>query len=139
MRYEEVPKHEHSDIAIHIVESKTDITEALNAHKDDKGDPHEVTKNQVGLSNVENIKVKLDAVTAPTVNDDSGDGYSVGSKWCDVTNDKEYTCLDSTVGAAVWTETTASGATDNDAIHDNVDSEISAITEKTTLVDDDLF
>ncbi len=33
----------------------------------------------------------------------------------------------------------STGVTDSDAIHDNVASEISAITEKTTLVDDDLF
>lgn len=45
---------------------------------------------------------KLDATTSPTVNDDSGDGYSVGSRWVDVTNDKAYICLDAAVGAAVW-------------------------------------
>jgi hypothetical protein len=47
--------------------------------------------------------------TAPTVNDDSGDGYAVGDRWLDETNDKEYACLDATVGAAVWIETTATG------------------------------
>lgn len=50
---------------------------------------------------------KWDAAGAPTVNDDSGDGYAVGSRWIDVTNDKEYICLDATAGAAVWKETTA--------------------------------
>lgn len=39
---------------------------------------------------------------APTVNDDSGDGYGVGDLWLDETNDKAYTCLDAAVGAAVW-------------------------------------
>lgn len=47
--------------------------------------------------------------TAPTVNDDSGDGYAVGDKWLDTTNDKEYVALDVTLGAAVWKETTATG------------------------------
>jgi hypothetical protein len=47
---------------------------------------------------------KYDATTAPTVNDDSGDGYDVGSKWIDETNDKAYICLDATSGAAVWLE-----------------------------------
>lgn len=51
----------------------------------------------------------LAAAVAPAVTDDSGDGYSVGSRWIDTTADKEYVCLDATVGAAVWTETTASG------------------------------
>ncbi len=42
------------------------------------------------------------ATTAPTVNDDSDDGYEVGSQWYDQTGDNMYHCLDATVGAAVW-------------------------------------
>ena len=49
---------------------------------------------------------KLDATAAPTVNNDTDEGYVVGSRWVDVTADKEYVCLDNTDGAAVWTETT---------------------------------
>lgn len=45
---------------------------------------------------------KLDATTAPTVNDDSGEGYSVGSVWIDITNDLIYQATDVTVGSAVW-------------------------------------
>lgn len=56
---------------------------------------------------------KLDATEAPGVGDDSADGYSVGSRWLDVTNDKAYVCLDATEGAAVWTETTQSGGAGN--------------------------
>ena len=48
---------------------------------------------------------KWDATVAPTVNEDSGDGYGVGSVWADVTADKVYTCLDATLTAAVWLET----------------------------------
>lgn len=47
---------------------------------------------------------------APTVNEDAGDGYSVGSHWLDTTNDKGYVCLDSTVGAAVWQQFSGTGA-----------------------------
>lgn len=50
---------------------------------------------------------KLDGTAAPGVGDDSADGYSVGSFWCDVTNDKGYVCLDATEGAAVWREFTS--------------------------------
>lgn len=50
---------------------------------------------------------KWDGTTAPTANEDSGDGYAVGSRWIDTTNDKEYVCLDASSAAAVWTETTA--------------------------------
>ena len=66
-------------------------------------------KTDLSLNYVENLKVKLDATQAPTVNNDVDEGYTVGSRWFDVTNDKEYACLDNTDGAAVWTETTQSG------------------------------
>ena len=49
-------------------------------------------------------KGKKDATTAPTVNDDSGDGYSYGSIWVDRTNDKSYICVDPTPGAAIWNQ-----------------------------------
>jgi hypothetical protein len=45
---------------------------------------------------------KLNATTAPTINDDSGDSYAVGSIWIDTTNDLFYIAVDVTVGAAVW-------------------------------------
>jgi len=61
---------------------------------------------------------KLDATEAPAVGDDEGDGYEVGSRWIDVTNDKEYVCLDATAGAAVWTETTGSGSGISDIVED---------------------
>ena len=42
------------------------------------------------------------ATTNPTVSDDSGDGYSVGSRWVNTSTDTLYECLDASVGAAVW-------------------------------------
>lgn len=51
-------------------------------------------------------KNKVDATTAPTTGDDTGDGYSVGSYWVDVTNDRSYVLTDATLGAAVWVEQT---------------------------------
>ena len=44
----------------------------------------------------------LQAGAAPTANDDSDDGYTVGSIW--YYNDIIYVCSDDTVGAAVWVE-----------------------------------
>ena len=38
----------------------------------------------------------------PTVNDDSGDGYSVGSIWVNTTNDTSFMAVDVTAGAAIW-------------------------------------
>ncbi len=51
----------------------------------------------------------LTAIVAPTVNEDSGDGYSVGSTWVDTITKKAYICVDATVGAAVWGASTTSG------------------------------
>lgn len=51
-----------------------------------------------------------DATVAPTVTDDTSKGYVVDSSWIDVTADKAYICLDPTIGAAVWAETTLDAA-----------------------------
>jgi hypothetical protein len=55
---------------------------------------------KTGAGAYETIKSNLNAAVAPTANDDSGDGYAVGSRWADTTADKEYVCLDATVAAA---------------------------------------
>ena len=57
-----------------------------------------------GLSVLGLPKNNYTATAAPTVNDDSGDGYSAGSQWYDQTNDNMYHCLDATLGAAVWVQ-----------------------------------
>ena len=68
----------------------------LQYHNDARGDARYPIKH-------------IGKTTAPTVDDDSGEGYAVGDRWLDETNDKEYVALDVTVGAAVWTETTSTG------------------------------
>lgn len=50
---------------------------------------------------------KHDAIVDPTGDDDSADGYSVGSIWVNVTDDKVFLCVDSTEGAAVWEQLNA--------------------------------
>lgn len=67
--------------------------------------PHGVTKTQVGLSEVANLKCNYSGTSAPTVNNDSSQGYSIGSRWFDITNKDEYVCLDATTGNAVWKKT----------------------------------
>lgn len=64
---------------------------------------------QGGAIQVASAKNKFDATIAPTTSDDSSAGYSVGSRWINVTADKEYVCLDATASAAVWKETSAKG------------------------------
>lgn len=54
------------------------------------------------LTDTVGVLNKLDGTTAPTANEDVGDGYTIGSVWIDTTNDKTYICVDSTSTAAVW-------------------------------------
>lgn len=42
------------------------------------------------------------AIIAPTVNDDSGDGYAPFSTWIDTVLGDVYMAVDVTVGAAIW-------------------------------------
>ena len=55
------------------------------------------------------LQNNLTAKTEPTVNDDSGDGYAVGSVWINILPEYRtiYACSDATPGAAVWDDVTA--------------------------------
>ena len=59
------------------------------------------TLNSSGVLN------NLTATSAPTVNDDSGDGYAVGSRWRWPARGLEWVADDVSSGAAVWTIVTA--------------------------------
>lgn len=47
-------------------------------------------------------KANRTATANPTVNDDSGDGYSEGSLWVNTNTNTIYFCSDPALGAAVW-------------------------------------
>ena len=65
-------------------------------------------------------KVNYSATGAPAVGDDADDGYSAGSRWVDVTNDKVYVCVDASVGAAVWREYAPATATSGEMVAGSV-------------------
>ncbi|MDQ3803274.1 MAG: hypothetical protein M3416_05405 [Acidobacteriota bacterium] len=62
-------------------------------------------RSALGIDDIATKKSNLAASAAPA-NEDSGDGYAVGSVWIDTTADDAYVCLDASVGAAVWKKTT---------------------------------
>jgi len=47
-------------------------------------------------------KNNITATSNPTVNDDAGDGYSVGSIWVNTTTGRTHFCVGNSTGAAVW-------------------------------------
>jgi len=50
------------------------------------------------------LQNKYDATAAPDANNDSSEGYAVGSEWNDITNNVAYICMDASVGSAVWNQ-----------------------------------
>jgi hypothetical protein len=54
-------------------------------------------------------KVSLAETTDPGATDDSTLGYSVGSRWINTSTDAEFVCVDASIGAAIWKETTVFG------------------------------
>jgi hypothetical protein len=56
------------------------------------------------------LKNNLAATVAPTVNDDSGDGFAAGSLFYNQSTNFLYVCEDATPGAAVWALAAGGGA-----------------------------
>jgi hypothetical protein len=95
----------------HTHSNKSELDLITDGDHDIRTDnPHAVDATDVGLGNVANILNNFSAASAPTVNDDSTAGYSVGSEWIDTTNDEAYKCVGASEGTAVWENTTAGGA-----------------------------
>ena len=56
----------------------------------------------VAASQTSLVKHNFSAGAAPTVNDDTGDGYTEGSIWVNLVSDQAYILVDDTLGAAKW-------------------------------------
>jgi len=59
-----------------------------------------------GGSAVKTLKSEFNQAVDPAVSNDITQGYSVGSRWVNTTLDKEFVCLDTSTGAAVWRTST---------------------------------
>lgn len=53
--------------------------------------------------------VQHQATSNPTINDDIGDGYGVGTIWIDTAADESFILVDSTAGAAIWNQIDGGG------------------------------
>ncbi|MBK8907222.1 MAG: hypothetical protein IPM60_04765 [Rhodospirillales bacterium] len=88
-----------------------DGTYAAASHVDDTGNPHAVTKAQVGLGNVPDLKVNLASSVDPCSTDDADSGYAVGSRWINNSNGTEWVCVDAAAAGAQWIKTTNTAGT----------------------------
>jgi len=66
-------------------------------------------QRRVGVNAYEVVQDNLTAILPPTTDDDSDEGYSLGSPWVDTVEKKIYFCADATPGLAVWKEAGGSG------------------------------
>jgi hypothetical protein len=94
--------HTGTQIATTISDFDNTVTNSTHAGRHDN--PHVVTAAQLGLDNVINILDNWSASIMPTGLNDSSQGYIVGSKWFDTTNNRVYICQSNTLGSAVWLE-----------------------------------
>ncbi len=69
-----------------------------------------LNSSQVGLVNVENLKVNLAAAADPLGTGDIAAGYTIGSRWVNTTTGKEFVKVDANETVGSWKETTATGA-----------------------------
>ena len=62
---------------------------------------------EIGVDVQAFLKHNFSATADPTVDDDSGDGYAVGSVWINTSSTprEAFRCVDATEGAAVWVNT----------------------------------
>jgi len=89
--------------------------------------------NQGAAGNHEHQKNNFTATVAPTVNDDSSQGYMAGSRWINIALGNTYECVDASVGAAVWNSTGGIGSGNATAI-DSIPVDLTGITNGKTIV-----
>jgi len=74
------------------------------------------------------FKKNMGATNSPTTSDDVSQGYSIGSEWVNISNDKSYNCLDSSTSSAIWVE----NATNAQVV--NLQSQIDGLTPANQLI-----
>ena len=76
----------------------------INNHLSNIRNPHNVTKSQIGLEYVENIKNNFTSERNPSNEDDESDGYSIGSIWVNQVLNSIHSCVDPSKKNAIWTD-----------------------------------
>ena len=91
------------DVFTRLTFEDVTISSGWEVSEDDRLIPYAATELvTVSTDPNQGIKNNYEAVLAPTVNDDEGEDYSIGSMWIDTATNTVYTCTDATETAAVW-------------------------------------
>lgn len=66
------------------------------------GNPHSVSKSDLGIGNVQNTLHMVSPSSSPIVTSDHNAGYNKGSTWVNTATGGAYMCVDDSAGAAMW-------------------------------------
>ena len=64
-----------------------------------------LTRDQLDARYYAIVQDNTTATADPTVDDDSGAGYGIGSRWYNTSTSEVFLCLDPAAGAAIWVKT----------------------------------
>ena len=111
-----------------------DITN-VNSVATDIANVNIVANNMATITDAANNipKANRNATTNPGVGDDTGDGYSPGSLWINVTTDAGFLCMDATLGAAIWLQITTAATSAVQISYNNATSGLSATNVQTAI------
>lgn len=100
----------------------TDLVDVPSTYVGQAGRIATVNSTEDGIEFSPIAKNNYAGTVAPSVSNDSSQGYSIGSTWIDATSSPKeaYRCLDNSVGAAVWVNTTFTADEVNAIEWDNV-------------------
>jgi len=93
------------------IETAADVTDSTNVNSAGAMMHSDITPTEgilikTASETYSTIKINLTALTDPGTYNDTGDNYSVGSLWINVTDETTFICLDNTDAAAIWKEIT---------------------------------
>ena len=98
----------------------------------DPGDPDSGewdNEGAAGTGGTSGAPTVVVSTSDPTVNDDSGDGYTAGDIWINTTDDGVFILADATGGAAVWLEVgTGGGGLSNPITLTATENDVAALT-----------
>jgi len=138
--------HTGTQLSSTISDFDTAVTDSTHAGRHDN--PHVVTAAQLGLSNIQNILDNNSATREPLPSDDITSGYSIGSRWMNISvlqaSNNIFFCVDNTQNYAVWTRVISQPIYYQQPIVSNVSSsganavtliDITTVTNKAYYID----